>query len=51
MIKSRYVVDEVEVKKINEERPTWTATCPICKRELTGTLAQLRNHGETCHGK
>lgn len=50
MIKSRIKVDEAAVKTFNEEQKNWTAKCPICGQLLTGTLAELRMHGEI-HGK
>lgn len=37
-------IDEAAIKKVHEEWKTWTAQCPVCKVELTGTLAELRNH-------
>lgn len=43
-IKSRIVVDEIAVKKFNEEQTNWTATCRKCKVELSGTLAEIRGH-------
>lgn len=43
-MKSRTQVDEVAVKKFNEEQPDWTATCRKCHVVLTGTLSQLRKH-------
>lgn len=46
--KSYRCVDEAAVKKVQESWTTWTATCPVCGVELTGTLAKLRchKHGE-----
>lgn len=44
MRKSRIIVDEEAVKKINEEAHDWQAVCPICSEKLIGTLAELRKH-------
>lgn len=44
MIKSRVVVNEAEVKKFNEEQKDWTATCRLCHKVITGTLADIRGH-------
>lgn len=50
MIKSRFVVDEDAVKKINEEINDWTAVCRICKSKISGTLSDIRKH-VACHVK
>lgn len=48
MIRSLKVVDEAAVKKEIEAQTDWTAHCPICGRDLVGTLADIRKHG-ACH--
>lgn len=42
--KSFREIDEAEVKKYNEDAPTWTGTCSICGKHLIGTPAELRKH-------
>lgn len=37
-------VDEVAVKKFNEEQKDWTAVCRLCKTKITGTLTEIRGH-------
>lgn len=48
MIKSRREIDEVTIKKEIEAATDWSAQCPICKKTITGSLADLRKHG-ACH--
>lgn len=30
--------------KIEDTLPVWTATCPICKQHLRGTIPELQAH-------
>lgn len=48
MIKSVIKVDEIAVKKEIEAQTDWSAYCPVCKKQITGTLNELRKHSE-CH--
>lgn len=44
MKNSRYIVDEVAVKKELDKNPNWTATCQLCGEVLQGTPAELKAH-------
>lgn len=44
MRKSRIVVDEAAVKKVNNEASDWTAVCSVCGKAIVGTLCQLLGH-------
>lgn len=50
MIKSRTEVDEVQVKKVNDEADDWCAVCRVCHEEVCGTLHKLKDHVKS-HGK
>lgn len=50
-MKTRIVIDEAVVKKFNEDQKDWTAFCRVCKKEISGSLAELRSHKANCHGE
>lgn len=43
-IPSRRKIDIEAVKVEQEKWEDWTAYCPVCKRTITGTLQQLKEH-------
>lgn len=40
-----------EVKAFNEKQKDWTAVCRICRKLISGSLDDLRNHSVNCHGE
>lgn len=36
--------ERARIKVFNDAQEDWTATCRVCKLELTGTPAQLKAH-------
>lgn len=46
-IRNRFGMDvesKIMLSEFNEKQTDWYTTCPKCKAQLRGTLAQIREH-------